>query len=423
MRTYLRGGYPSEPFLAEAAAHAIFKKCRIKASDAHQNIQWAETEDIIKKIIQIYKTDIPSAILALSEGGLIDQGHSGELVVRMLCTLAHDILILKNPSFTHDYQVVKDEVSFSKMIPVINFLHALILEEYIGIVLKARPRNIPGKMLEEAFKNSFVHFTQFVKAGDKSHITDEGAYLLFVRAAAIQGYGKMKQACLLIPMWIPRHHNDDKPNRWSMTAIFIQVKNGVNNAFTFIDIQKTFQFFSQTQGHEEHPYITIAMDLEVLASQQPEQESVQESKAKGKGKNSPTTSFESNFNFCPEDPGSCAPVETFSLKLQQTLREILQAHSYPRYEISIMGCSKKVYNVIGEVSYSSLLAHKNMLTEHPRCGKYLDAIRHMKPYWKAKLSYDWVGIKDGNRLGANVVGYQDAKEVMFDGMDDSDEEY
>ncbi|KAG6900091.1 hypothetical protein C0993_002939 [Termitomyces sp. T159_Od127] len=155
--TYLHGGYPSEPFLAEAAARAIFKKCWIKASDAHRNIQWAETEDIVNKIIQIDKTDIPSAILALSERWLVDKGHRGKLVVRMLCTLAHDISILKNPSFTHDYQVVNDEVSFSKMIPVVDFLCALVSEEYIEIVLKARPKNVPGKTLEEAFQQVDIY--------------------------------------------------------------------------------------------------------------------------------------------------------------------------------------------------------------------------------------------------------------------------
>ncbi|KAG6876578.1 hypothetical protein C0993_002114 [Termitomyces sp. T159_Od127] len=284
--------------------------------------------------------------------------------------------------------VVNDKVSFSKMIPMVDFLHALVLEEYIGIVLEARPRNLPGKTLEEAFKDGFVHFMQFFKAGDKSTITNEGTCLLFVRAAAIQGSRNMNQAGLLIPVWIPHHHNNDKPDKWSMTTIFIQVKNRVNNAFTFINVQKTFQFFSQKQGHEEHPYITIAMDLEVLASQQPEQESMQESKAKGKGENSLTTSFKSNFKFCPKDPGSHALVETFFLELQQTLRKMPQAHSYPCYEISITGCSKKVYNVIGEVSYSNFLAHKDMLTEHSQHGKYLDAVWHTKPYWGAKLSYD-----------------------------------
>ncbi|KAG6900092.1 hypothetical protein C0993_002940 [Termitomyces sp. T159_Od127] len=197
----------------------------------------------------------------------------------------------------------------------------------------------------------------------------------------------------------------------------------VDNAFTFIDVQKAFQFFSRTQGHDERPYITITMDLEVLASQHREQESVQESKAKGKGENSPATSFEYNLSFCPEDPGPPAPDEIFSLELQPTLLEIPQAHSCPRYESSIIGCSKKVYNVIGEVSYTSLLAHKDMLAEHPRCGKYLDAIRRMKPYWAAKSSYDWAEMKDDNCLGAHAIGDQDAEEVVYDGTDDSDEEY
>ncbi|KAG6877960.1 hypothetical protein C0993_001578 [Termitomyces sp. T159_Od127] len=432
-RQYLRGGYPSEPFLAEAAARALLKKCRIKALGPHGNMQQEETEDIIDKIMEIYKADIPSAILAWLEKGLIDKGQRGELFARVLCTLAHDISILKK---THDYQVFNDEVSFSQMIPVVDFLHALISEEYVDIILKVRPKNTHGKTLEEAFKDGFVHFTQFVKAGDKLTITDESAYLLFVRAAAIQGYGNLNQADLLIPVWIRRHEND-KPDRWSMTAIFIQVKNRINKVFTFIDAQETFKFFSPAQGHEERPYITITMDLGISASQEkstqepeaknesrntPEQKSAQEPKAKGKGRNQthmPATPFKRYLSpevaVLPVRADPCLTNPSTTLELERKLRKRPRAHPYPRYEISIMGCSKNVYNVVDRVSYSSLLVHKDMLAEHPRHGKYLDAIRRMKPYWVAESSYYWAEMKKGSRLGAHVIKEQDAEELVSDG--------
>ncbi|KAG5731439.1 hypothetical protein E4T56_gene4411, partial [Termitomyces sp. T112] len=89
---YLRGGYPSEPFVAEAAARAIFNWCHAKGlGKTRSTLPPAEQ---IEMIIATYKTNIPSAISQWLELGLIDQGTREELVVRMLCTLAHDIAIL-----------------------------------------------------------------------------------------------------------------------------------------------------------------------------------------------------------------------------------------------------------------------------------------------------------------------------------------
>ncbi|KAG5348031.1 hypothetical protein C0989_011068, partial [Termitomyces sp. Mn162] len=164
---YLRGGYPSEPFVAEAAARAIFKWCHAKGlGRTGSTLPPAEQ---IEMIIATYKTNIPSAISQWLELGLIDQGTREELVVRMLCTLAHDIAILKNPDHEHVNAVlsgVSGDVSFSQMIRIEDFLRALISEKYIRDVLDARPSNLRGETLRDTFKDGYVHFTQFVKAGD-----------------------------------------------------------------------------------------------------------------------------------------------------------------------------------------------------------------------------------------------------------------
>ncbi|KAG6884706.1 hypothetical protein C0992_005894, partial [Termitomyces sp. T32_za158] len=391
-RQYLHGGYPSEPFLAEAAARVMFKKCRTKAIESDENVK--RPEDIVDKTIATYKADIPSAVSAWSENGLINKEHSGELVARMLCTLAHDVAILKNISF----ETLNDEVSFSEMISVVDFLRALISEEFIEKVLKARPGNMSGVTLEEAFKDCFVHFTQFVKAGDILTITDEAAYLLFVRGAASQGYGDMDQTDILIPVWIRSNEN---PDRWGMTAIFIQVKNTVDK----IDAQQTFKFFSQskTQGYRARPYITLAMEFGVLASQQ-----------KSTQKPNPTIERTSKPRSAQE-PKTKGKEEMTRTNVPATSQSV-----YPRYEISIAGSSKRVYNVVGEGSYSSLLAHTDMLAEHPRPGKYLDASRCMKPYWMANSSYHWGRMMNGSRLGAPD---HDAEDVVSDGAGDYDEVY
>ncbi|KAG6887493.1 hypothetical protein C0995_014910 [Termitomyces sp. Mi166 len=225
-RQYLRGGYPSEPFLAEAAARAMFEIITEGESKV--------IEKSIKEIIGKYKNIVPSAVTAWCERGLIDKGIRGELVARMLCTLAHDISILR----TLPLDIVANRrVSFSKMIP-----------KWIKRVLKARPSNMAGETLEEAFKDGYVHFTPFVKA-------------------EIQDYWNMPKADIVIPMCICR---DANPTRWCMTAILIQVKNRVDKQPILIDAQRTFGFFtkSTTKEYNEHPYITITMELEMLTCEQ-----------------------------------------------------------------------------------------------------------------------------------------------------------
>ncbi|KAG6882573.1 hypothetical protein C0992_011304, partial [Termitomyces sp. T32_za158] len=263
-RQYLHGGYPSEPFLGEAAARAIYKICRTEALGGADPTEW--TEEKINKIIAFYKEKIPSAVSHWFVQGLIDKGNRGELVARMLCTLAHDISILKNPTSFRG-RVIDNSLSFSQMVPVVDFLRALIPKDHIEMVLKAKPSNMKGMTLEEAFKGAFVHFTQFVKVGDKSTITDEGTLLLFLRGAAIQGYWTMEKVDLVIPICLPCK---DNPDRWCMTAIFIQVKNMVDNTFIHIDAQKVFQFFTTSiiEDNSKHPYITIAMELGVLLPEQ-----------------------------------------------------------------------------------------------------------------------------------------------------------
>ncbi|KAG5328413.1 hypothetical protein C0989_010449, partial [Termitomyces sp. Mn162] len=127
-------------------------------------------------------------------------------------------------------------------------------------------------------------------AGDKSTITDEAIYLLFLRAAAIQGYGNMASTDLVIPVWIPTN-NSQYPDRWSMSAIFIQIKDRVDKQFILIDAQETFQFFTrpQMQNGRKLSYITIVMELGMLAAEQKKapQPEVKQASTVGRTKRNP----------------------------------------------------------------------------------------------------------------------------------------
>ncbi|KAG6892469.1 hypothetical protein C0995_003568, partial [Termitomyces sp. Mi166 len=189
-----------------------------------------------------------------------------------------------------------------------------------------------GETLEEAFKDGYVHFTPFVKA-------------------AIQDYWNMPKADLVIPVCICR---DANPTRWCMTAVFIQVKNRVDEQPILIDAQRTFGFFtkSTTKEYNERPYITIAMELGMLTPEQRKAPQPQpQSKAKpvstvkgkqgskGKGKEHETAMPATpERNLAPQVPLSPAQVKVTSRLHEQTLRG---PQTHPRYEILIRGCSKR----------------------------------------------------------------------------------
>ncbi|EKM74792.1 hypothetical protein AGABI1DRAFT_116751 [Agaricus bisporus var. burnettii JB137-S8] len=345
-RQYLRGGYPSEPFLAEAAARATLAYFNSTLS--------LQDRGDIPSIITKYKDVVPGAVSAWFDQGLIDKGNRGELVARMLCTLAHDISILNKVTPAEKFR----DVSFSQMVPVLDFLHTLIAEEHVDKIYQAQPANTTGKPLKEVFANTYVHFTQFVKAGDNSVMTDEAAYLFFTRGAAIQGYGTMCGVDLIIPVWI---RGDGNPDRWSMTAIFIQVKNRKTKETIQIDVQKDYKFFT---GDHKRPYITIAMQLGLTDKTTNELPVVEVSPPRSEGR-----------------------------KVNQKMK------LHPRYEIFINGCSNEAYGVISGArnTYSSLLTDKDILSEHPRAGGFLAAVKRMKPFWRIK-SYGWATMKKKGRL-------------------------
>ncbi|KAF7776473.1 hypothetical protein Agabi119p4_4866 [Agaricus bisporus var. burnettii] len=346
-RQYLCGGYPSEPFLTEAASRVMFAYFKHQTKFVGQDIT---------TIISYYKKNIPEAICNWIWGGLIDEGSRGELVARMFCTLAHDFSILKKLSI--------DDIcflSFSQMVPVVDFFHALIAPELVDKILDARPQNTEGRPLKEVFQDAYIHFTQFVKADNKPVISDEAAYLLFTRAAAIRSCGTLADVDLIIPVWI---RGEGNPDRWSMTAVFIQVNHcGTARRSIHSDVQEKYTFFSG--GNGRRPYITIAMQLGLTVKNKNQDELVK--------------------------------VSPPLLEKQQGNERI-----YPRYEISINGCSNEVYDVIGSSKtyydcYSRLLedAEDMILSEHPRQGRFLDAVKRMKPCWMLG-SYEGAMMKENS---------------------------
>ncbi|KAG6824607.1 hypothetical protein H0H92_006364, partial [Tricholoma furcatifolium] len=159
-RQYLRGSYPSEPLLAEAASQKLHQVFSQPASTTATALNLEELKNI-------YKTKLPGLLNKWLASGLISKGERGELVARLLLTLAHDLAVL-------NMRESSDIVKFSRKIPVVDFLSALISPQYVEQVLNAKPCNLKSEIpLLDAFQDAFVHFTHFVKGDDNSIVTDE----------------------------------------------------------------------------------------------------------------------------------------------------------------------------------------------------------------------------------------------------------
>ncbi|KAG6809233.1 hypothetical protein H0H92_001071 [Tricholoma furcatifolium] len=379
-RQYLRGGYPSEPFLAEAAARNLFLQMR----------QQATSWDSLR---EAYHANVPDAVSKWLHSGLIQKGERGELVARMLVTLAHDIAII-NLNDVDDYPLPDAPFPFSVPISVVNFLSSLIAKEYLDIVLDARPENRGGCTLREAFQNAYVHFTHFVRGEDDYILTDQACMIFMCRGAAVQGYGVLPTVDLVIPVVM----DNTKPlHRDNMSAIFIQVKNRVNkkkDAEMNVDSEgKLSDFFSSKD--DQRPYIAMTMELdssETLPKKESYAASVEQlGRHIQVSPNEPISAAENTYKS--EQPFGDTVQVNSSDRSQETSRSTL----HPRYRVIINGCSSSVYNTISSTDrarYLMLLAYTGLLSEHPRQDeKYLKALLRMKPSFRRGVNYDFVEMK------------------------------
>ncbi|KAH0591255.1 hypothetical protein H2248_001345 [Termitomyces sp. 'cryptogamus'] len=257
-RQYLRGGYPSEPFLAEAASRVLYNYFATRIDKKFKG-RTVSAEERLSAIESLYKEDLPRTINFWLSAGLVNKGERGELAARVLLTIAHDIAVLRRFR-THDPKTSEAKpIFFSDAIPVIEFLSSLILLNDLNTVLNARPENdLDGKPLKEAFKNAYVRLTHLARGGDNFVVTDEACLGFFFRAAAIIGHATLAVMDLIIPIWVW----DELLSRWSMSGIFVQIKNRLRKQPIHLNVENEFGFFSDKNGvPDNRPYITIAMEL------------------------------------------------------------------------------------------------------------------------------------------------------------------
>ncbi|KAG6808805.1 hypothetical protein H0H92_002835 [Tricholoma furcatifolium] len=382
-RQYLRGGYPSEPFLAEAAARNLFSQMRGNAESWHS-------------VREAYRTNVPDAISKWLACGLVGKGERGELVARMLVTLAHDMAVINLNGNDFDSTPPSLPPSFSQPVSVVDFLSSLLSRDHLKKVLEARPDNMEsGSTLKDAFKDACVHFTHFVRGEDDYILTDQACMIFMCRGAAMQGYNELPTTDLVIPVVMDKSKPLDRDN---MSVIFIQVKNRVSkkkDAEMNVDEGKLSDFFS-SKG-DNRPYIAITMELD---SSRPSTKHklnyaarVEKLGRRIASQKEPPIASSGQGLRSNDDESSLDNVQV--LNDTTTVNSKIQSH--PRYRFIINGCSSLVYNVISSTSddsYKMLLAYTGLLSEHPRQDdKYVKAVIQMKPYFRRGVSYDFVRMR------------------------------
>ncbi|KAI0919151.1 hypothetical protein AcV5_002142 [Taiwanofungus camphoratus] len=338
-REYLRSGSPSEPILAEAAAQEM---AVIAESEA----------DAAAKLLTGYTQD-----------GLVNKGDRGELVMRLLLTLAYDDAVRKC--------CARDGILpfYSRRVPVVDFLEALISDGFIENVLDSKADNDGGdKTLREAFKDAYVRFTHFAQNGSNNPIDCVSAYACIARGMALQVHHNHKSIDAMIPIAMSDTLLDDT----SMSCILVQVKD--KEGRNVIDINEKqinnddAPFFLASDGR---PYITIDMQLGLQ-----------------------TEAYKKQFTEQP--PALMKPKKPppSPSKITTKTRSSRRGKSdHPRYVIHIYGCSPSVYKVVQSKDvYAHLLDSRGFFAEHPRqTPEALSAVRRFKPEFDRNTDcYDWI---------------------------------
>ncbi|KAH7908450.1 hypothetical protein BJ138DRAFT_1157601 [Hygrophoropsis aurantiaca] len=370
-REYFRSGYPSEPILAEAAARQM-----------DEFMQRSPNEDVMASILEEQFTS-----------GILDLGQRGEIVMRLLLMKAY----LKAVRADHQRD---SEVTFSKGCSLVTFVSELFTDRFSSDVLSSTPdKMVDGVAFADAFKNSVVRFTHFVKAADDSATTTFAMFAAFVRGMAMVGHSSQEMVDIVIPILLKRNDRLAEP---AMTALLVQVKRraqkGTPSAYAIE--QSRIRLFP-AGSEDARPYITLVAELgvqppssnaattDVLVTKK-----LSELALGGAPPSTPVKPKTQGKSTKP--PTSVAPETPSTLRVMES--PSVQHHSvdpHRRYSVFAYGCSNTVYKVIpahARSKYGALLATRHILDEHPRQDvETLNAVRTMKPFWNAGLEcYHWI---------------------------------
>ncbi len=357
-RKYMRSGYPSEAWLAEAAA---------------------------QEMVYLHKqrpTFVFDTLDEVLESGIIEPGERGEVIARVIITHAYDSAVQKT-SPTLD----GDPVRFSHGCLLTEFIESLFSGEAAKEVLDSQAHDAgcyDGNklILRDRFKKARVRFTHFERLDDQTNLSVMGCVLGMTRCAAFIARRGEKAIDMVIPIILdPERLESDLLKTDNMTAMLIQVKNRCDPgsaAANVINVDKGVPFFS---GGSQ-PYISLVMELGAIPRQLVEQESEM-----GKGDmSSPkkTKTLDNPSELTTEQPGSSH----------------YKATRHSCYSIFAYGCSPIVYHMssLEAKRYGTLLHKGGFYTEHPRTDEgSLRALHRFMPLASLSAGFEWL-TKGDNKI-------------------------
>ncbi|KAM6494977.1 hypothetical protein JOM56_009600 [Amanita muscaria] len=364
-REYIISSTPSEPIVAEAAAQVLRGQKMI-------NLLFKNVRD-----------------------GLIEKGQRGELVARLLLTLAHDAAIEQMDIKRREGQGQIEKL-FTTPVPLLTFFSALFAQPHADNIMRCRPDyQSKGPTFEETFKDAYVMFTHFGKAADDWCNSDVFAFMALCRNMAISCREGMEFADLCIPI----HFGKETPlSRNATSAIFVSIKDkekamGYNR--TYIDVNK-MNFFAD--GDKARPVILLILQLGVQApgryipvkrtKNQKEPGLLTTPERKGHG----------GLEVPQKPTGVSVPMPGSTVEPRKTrAKDTVSGPTY--YTIDARGCSSRIYGVVGSEDkpfLDDLLASKDFLSEHARQGTgHLIAVMAQKPVWaRGQECCSWANLRE-----------------------------
>lgn len=348
---YMDSGYPSEPFLAEAASR------------------------------QMHRYGSPYMVWILRDyirHGLADLGQKGDMVMRFFLRIAYIEAIVAEQGST--------DPNFSKGCNFLTFLKALFAEGFHASVLGCQPDNnvAPPSALADMFKHAVVRFTHFARGASGCTMTTRGMVMAFLRGAAIIGQKDEKTLDIAIPILLDEKH---KIEETSMSAFLIQVKRrhhaSVVNAYP-IDANK-LGFFPKGSPADARPYVTLVAEL---------------------GVKEPPSGMDHLVISQRCKRGSAHNVS----QLQSKIPRNVDATERPRYGLRAFTCSDRVWKVVDPRQvemYEQMLGVDTLLTAHPRqTEESLQLVRQMLPYWYHQPAWFSDEVTTGSPVSSNEF-YED----------------
>lgn len=343
-RAYSRSGYPSEPLLAEAAAQQLWVFQKLEK----------ERKNITSFDIMVEMLDYTHLV----DHSLIDLGQRGELMMRMCLVRAYMDGVLAELGD----QATEFGIIFSRGCKLVTFIKELFAPEHTENVLAAVPDNIiSATTFSEAFEDSMVRFTHFVKAGDEFALTTAGLYAAFARGAAFIAQQNQKYVDFVIPVLLNKAATIQES---VMSAILIQVKRHTRASeptkWTFS--QKSIGLFPKAGDptSQRRPYILLVAELGTELKN-----------------------------------GNMGHIVVPSVRvLAQPERQSHLEDTHPRYNFVSYGGS--AYKHVTPDKCAQLLATRNFVEEHPRRDPdSRNLVMRLKPVWEyGDSTYHWVKLPE-----------------------------